>query len=138
VGPAASVVVVIAAFLPWTTSGTAVRNSFATVRSARLLGIGDAEVITTLLGLWYLVPALAGLALLSAVLGRFRLAGVISGVVGLAAVIASVAVARAPLEVGAGVVLARAAGLVALGAGLAALFPVRRDLTGEDSRPGGI
>ena len=116
---------VVAALLPWTISGTAVRNSFATVRSARLLGIGDSTVITALLGLWYLVPALAGVALLGAVLGRSRVAGVASAVVGIAALTAASAVARAPLATGAGVWMAFAAGAVALVGGVAALVPTR-------------
>ena len=74
--------VVLAGLLPWTVSGEVVRNSFATVRSARLLGIGDHAVITAALGAWYFVPAVAGLSCLAAVLGRNRLAGIMAAVVG--------------------------------------------------------
>ena len=118
VGPAAAIVVVVAAFLPWTVSGSAARHSFATVRSARLLGLGDHPVLDVVLGAWYFVPAVAGLACLAAVLGRRRLAGAACAVVGAAAVIAAVAVLRAPLGIGVGVPVALVAGAVALVAGL--------------------
>jgi hypothetical protein len=90
--PVAAVAVVVAGLLPWTVSGEAVRNSFATVRSARLLGIGDHAVITAVLGAWFFVPAVAGLACLAAVVGRNRLAGIGAAVVGGAALVAATAV----------------------------------------------
>jgi hypothetical protein len=114
----AAIVVVAAAFLPWTVSGSVARHSFATVRSARLLGIGDHPLIDLVLGAWYFVPAVAGMAWLAAVLGRRRLAGAACAVVGAAAVGAAVAVLRAPLGIGAGVPVALIAGVVALVAGL--------------------
>jgi hypothetical protein len=127
VGPVAAVVVVLAAFLPWTVSGSAARHSFATVRSARLLDLGDHPVTAAALGAWYFVPAVAGLACLAAALGRRRLAGVASAFVGAAALAAAVAVLRAPLGVGAGVWVALPAGAFALVAGLWQLLgPGRR------------
>jgi hypothetical protein len=116
--PVAAVAVVVAGLLPWTVSGEAVRNSFATVRSARLLGIGDHAVITAVLGAWFFVPAVAGLACLAAVVGRNRLAGIGAAVVGGAALVAATAVLRAPLSTGAGPWAALVAGLIALAAGL--------------------
>jgi hypothetical protein len=117
--PAAAVAVVLAGLLPWTASGEVVRNSFATVRSARLLGIGDHAVITAVLGAWYFVPAVAGLSCLAAVLGRNRLAGIGAAVVGGAALLAATAVLHAPLSTGAGPWVALVAGAVALASGLA-------------------
>jgi hypothetical protein len=115
--PAAAVVVAAAAVAPWTLSGSAERNSFATVRSARLLGLGDHPVIAALLAAWYFVPALAGLACLAAILHRGRLAGIASAVVGAAALAAGAAVLRSPLAPRAGVWVALVAGLVALAGG---------------------
>jgi hypothetical protein len=117
--PVAAVAVAGTAFAPWTVSGYAVRHSFATVRSARLLGLGDHAVVTALLGAWYFVPALAAGAGLAAVLGRDRLAGVLAAAVGGAAVGAALVVWRAPVGTGVGVPLALAAGVVAALAGLA-------------------
>jgi hypothetical protein len=117
---------VAAAFLPWTVSGAAARNSFATVRTARLLDLGDHAALSVLLGAWFAVPALAAATVLALVLGRRRLAAAGAVLVGALALVLAVAVLVAPIAHGAGPVVAVATGLLALAGGIALARPVRR------------
>jgi hypothetical protein len=110
---------VAAAFLTWTVSGAAGRNSFASVRTARLLDSGDHAAASALLGVWYAVPALAAAAVLALVLGRRRLAGAGAIVVGVLALALAGAVLAAPIAHGAGPVVALATGVLALAGGVA-------------------
>jgi hypothetical protein len=116
--PVGAAGVVVAAVLPWTASGTAERTSFATVRTARLLDLGDSALVSAALGGWYFVPALAALTCLGVVIGRDRLAGVPALVVGVAALVLATCVLLAPLGARAGVWLGLVAGATALVAGL--------------------
>jgi hypothetical protein len=112
---------VAAAFLPWTVSGAAVRNSFASVRTARLLDSGDHAALSAVLGAWYAMPALAAATVLALVLGRRRLAGAGALVVGGAALVLAGAVLAAPIAHGAGPVVALATGALAGAGGLGLL-----------------
>jgi drug/metabolite transporter (DMT)-like permease len=110
---------VAAAFLTWTVSGAATRNSFASVRTARLLDSGDHAAVSALLGIWYAVPALAAATVLALVLGRRRWAGAGAIVVGVLAIALAGAVLAAPIAHGAGPVVALATGVAALAGGVA-------------------
>jgi len=126
VAVAAAATVVVAGFLPWTISGSVVRDSFATARSARLLDAGDHPVTGAAQAAWHLVPAVAVAAALAAVLGRDRGVGALTAVVGATAVAGGFAVVRSPVAIGAGVPLAIGAGTTALVSGIGLAVGGRR------------
>ena len=125
VAPLAACGVVVAAFLPWTISGSARRNSFSTVRSARILEVAGEGAGHVVLGFWFFVPALAAAALLLWVLHRYRAAGIVAAVVGAAAVAFAAVIAAAPIGQGSGVRPTLVLGLVALVAGVATAWLAR-------------
>jgi hypothetical protein len=118
--------VVAAAFLPWTVSGSVARDSFATVRSARLIGLGGPDWVTAALGAWYFVPALVLGAVLAAVLGRDRGAGAAAAGAGLAALVGALVVLRSPVAAGIGVIVAVPVAAVAVVAGGVLALTARR------------
>jgi hypothetical protein len=124
---AAAAGVLGAAFLPWTVSGSVVRDSFATVRSARLIGIGGPDGVGVALGAWYFVPAVVLAAVLAAVLGRERWAGAASVVVGLAVLAGALVVLRSPVATGIGVIVAVPSAVVAVVAGAVLALSGRRE-----------
>jgi hypothetical protein len=113
----------VGAFLGWVRSGARVRSSFATLRSARTLGVLHGAV-ARLAPLWFLLPVVVGLVFLAVGLRRWRLAGALSLVAGSGALLAVAAVQRSPLPIRPGVWVTAVGGVLALlgGAGLVVLF----------------
>jgi hypothetical protein len=109
------------ACLTWVRSGRATRSSFATLRSARVLGVLDG-VAGHLAPLWFLLPAVVGVAWLAAGLGRPRWVGALAVLIGVGALAAVAGVARSPLPTGPGVPLTAAGGSLALIGGLVAVI----------------
>lgn len=109
----------VGAFLGWVRSGARVRSSFATIRSARTLGVLHG-MAAHLAPLWFLVPVAVGLVFLAVGLRRWRLAGTLSLVVGAGGLLAVAAVHRSPLPVRPGVWVTAVGCVLALlgGAGL--------------------
>ena len=115
-GPAVTtagvVVVAIAAFLPWVSTGTTWRSSFGLVRGLQLIGYADGG-IAWLLRIWYFVPALAAGVWLAAFLRARRvLVALASSLVVITVAVAS-AVVLAPVRIGLGPWLALAGALAA-------------------------
>jgi hypothetical protein len=103
----------VGAFSGWVRSGARVRSSFATLRSARTLGVlhGTAAQLAPL---WFLLPVAVGLVFLAVGLRRWRLAGALSLLVGAGALLAVVAVQRSPLPTRPGVWVTAVGGVLAL------------------------
>jgi hypothetical protein len=116
--PLAACGLVVAGLLPWTVSGQAERNAFATVRSARALALAGEGAGNTVLGLWFFVPAVVAAGVLAIVLRRPRVGGPLLAVAGAATVGLSVAVLVAPLGHGVGAFVGGVLGGLTLVAGL--------------------
>jgi hypothetical protein len=128
---AASVVgaagVVVGALLPWIISGETTRNSFTTVRTARNLELVDNGLANAVLAGWFLVPVVASLVLLLAVLGRRRSLAVASLGLGIVATLFAAFVRLSPIATSVGPPVTIGAGLVLLIAAAVLL----RSRTGE-------
>ncbi len=114
-----SLVSAAASLLGWTVSGSKIRNSYETFRSAQRLGLDE---LTPFRVLWFLVPVLA-LAVLVAVAARMnRLAGVLLIVQCLLIASVGLVVIAAPLPTASGPFVALVSGLVGIIVGLVALL----------------
>ncbi len=82
--------VVLGAFLPWVWSGGTGRSSFAMVRTADRLGIGDGDAGPGALRIWYLVPLVAAAVVVLVTVHRRRAAAIVG--LGLSAIVATIAV----------------------------------------------
>ncbi len=114
-----SLVSVAASLLGWTVSGSKVRNSYETFRSAQRLGLDE---LTPFRVVWFLVPVVC-LAVLVAVATRMlRLAGIL--LIAQCLVIASVGlvVIAAPLPTASGPFVALVSGVVGIAIGFVALL----------------
>ncbi len=101
----------LSGWLTWTLSGSAERNSYASLRSAQRLGI---EELTPLRVVWFCVPV-AALGMLLLLLARRRLAAAAGGViVGLVLVGFGTAVLLTPVASGVGPWLACLSGGMAV------------------------
>jgi hypothetical protein len=125
--------VVLGSFLPWVVSGQATRNSFSTVRTARTLELIDSSTANAVLAGWFLVPLVAAIVLLLAVLGRRRSLAALAGSLGLAAGGFALFVRLSPVEtaIGPTVTLMFAVVTAASAAGLL----VGRPRTGPGAEP---
>jgi hypothetical protein len=106
--------VVVGALLPWIISGETTRNSFTTVRTARHLELVDNGVANAILAGWFLVPVLASLVLLLAVLGRRRSLALVTLGLGLAAVVFATFVRLSPIATSIGPPVTTAAGMASM------------------------
>lgn len=104
---------VVSAWLTWTVSGSATRNSYESLRAAQRLGI---EQLTPFRVVWFLVPV-AVLATVVLLAGGFRrAAGLVGTVAGLVLAAFGGVVATSSVASGVGPWLACSAGVVAIGA----------------------
>ena len=110
----AIVVIAVAAALPWVRSGRASRSAFALARTADELGVVRGPFARGLFIGLALLPAAAALVWVAAALRWHRVVAGLGAVAGLLTIVGVVTVWRAPVEAGAGVTLAAAAGVVAL------------------------
>lgn len=99
---AANQLVVVGSFLPWVISGTAHRDSYATIRAARSIGVVSNAPWETLLPVWFLVPLLAAFMLVGIVFGKRRLVSGAAIPLGAIAIVVSTLVLVAPIERGVG------------------------------------
>ncbi len=116
---ACSLVSAAASLLGWTVSGSKVRNSYETFRSAQRLGLDE---LTPFRVLWFLVPV-AALAVLVTVMAQMnRLAGIL--LILQCVIIASVGlvVIAAPLPTASGPFIAIFSGMAGIVAGFVALL----------------
>lgn len=99
---AAACAVVAAAFLPWGRSGQRSRSSFELVDVAERAGLLPSPW-AGLAPIWYLVPALVGLAVIALAVGRPTMSAVLGGVIGVMSITGSTLLFRSPLipEIGA-------------------------------------
>jgi len=119
---AAVATIAAAAALPWAHTGRASRSAFALARTADELGVVRGPLARALfVGLAFL-PAAAAAAWIAAVMRWRRVVASLGAVAGLLTFVGVAAVWRAPVDLGAGVALAAAAGVMALvGAALIAV-----------------
>ncbi len=110
---AGAVVVTIAAFLPWISTGTTWRSSFGLVRGLELIGYVHGST-AWLLDAWYLVPAMAAGIWLAAFTGQRRVLVVLGSVLVLLVLAVAGTVALAPVRTGIGPWLALAGAAAAL------------------------
>lgn len=106
---------ILATFLPWVRSGTVLRNSYETARSAERLGLLDGFAGQVAFRLWFAVPLLAAGSLLLFVVGRRLTAGLLAAGAALLVTAAAAVVAASSLSPGAGVPTALAASLLVMG-----------------------
>lgn len=118
-------VVLLGACMGWVRSGATMRNSFATVRSARSLGVleGGWEAAASA---WYLLPLAVGLCWLAIAARRPGLTGALAAVVGVTGALAVLAVSRAPLSRGQGPFVSASGSALALAGAVTLAFDVRR------------
>ena len=113
-----SLVSAAASLLGWTVSGSKVRNSYETFRSAQRLGLDE---LTPFRVLWFLIPVVA-LAVLAAIAARMlRLAGGLLIAQCLVIAIVGLVVIAAPLPTASGPFVALASGVVGIAVGLVAV-----------------
>jgi hypothetical protein len=98
---AASVAVLVAAFLPWLRSGHRARSSFELIGAARGLGLVQGWELRTLTAMWYFIPLLVAVTWTAGALRRDRLVVVAGALVGTCAVAAgTLAVSFIGAEIG--------------------------------------
>lgn len=112
VAVAGAAIVVVGAFLPWVISGQASRNSFTTVQSARSLDLTDSPIGNGVLATWYLVPLLAAVVLLLAVLDHRRALAIVAATLGAAAILFGAVVWFGPIPSGVGSPIAISGGVL--------------------------
>lgn len=106
---------VVAAWLQWTVSGSAERNSYESLRSAQRL---DIEQLTPFRVVWFLVPV-AVVAMVVLIAARIeRPAGITGVLVGLVLVAFGGGVLLTPVAAGVGPWLSCLAGLATVGASI--------------------
>ena len=126
-----ALLVALASFLPWGQSGQSERTSYELVAVAHRLELLPAGVAGGRV-LWYCVPALVAASFLTWVLEKRVVATTLSALVGLLAAVAALLIARSPVTVRSGAVLAGGAGVAAIIGGALRLVgkdaDVRRDV----------
>lgn len=85
---AATVSVLVATLLPWLRSGSAVRNAYALVRSAAIIGVFDGWTRRICLVVWYALPLLVAATWTAGALRRRKTTALLGGLVGLVSVAA--------------------------------------------------
>lgn len=125
------VILVAGSFLPWVISGTAGRDSYATVRAARNIGVVGSSFWEAVLSVWFVVPLAVAVVLTSAMSGRLRLAAAVGVPLGFAALVLAVLVRAAPVESGIGPGVTALGSLGLLSSNVWLLRTRRRDLSGR-------
>ncbi|WP_436794454.1 hypothetical protein [Actinospongicola halichondriae] len=123
-----AVVTTLTTFLPWATSGARTRSSYEVVDVAVRAGVLS-EANEALSVLWYVVPVLCGLVLVAAALRSVVLVSVTAGTIGAIAVAGGWLVARSPLGVEPGLILAVGVGAATAGTGIGTLITTKRRTT---------
>jgi hypothetical protein len=109
--------IVFGSFLPWVHSGTASRNSYASMRAAQRLDVADSAILASLLQAWFLLPLVAALVTLGLSLHHVRLAVISAAVTAALAGACALVVADSGVRIGAGpAVCASGAVVLAIGA----------------------
>jgi hypothetical protein len=101
-------------FLPWLRSGRVSRDSFEVVRAADQLDLAEGLLRQVAIGVWYLLPALCALVLLTAVLRRQLVMSVLALAVGFVALTGGALAIASPLTTQIGAPAAVFAGLATL------------------------
>ncbi len=107
-------VVVTGSFLGWVISGTVTRDSYATIRSARNLGVVGGTFWEVLLSVWFAVPLLAAGVVVGLAFARRRPMIASAAITGSTAVAVSGAVLAAPVDHGAGPAVTLTGGALAI------------------------
>ena len=116
---------VAAAWLTWTVSGSAERNSYASLRAAQRLDLGPVAPFRVI---WFLVPvAVVVLGFLLA-LGVSRAAGVVGAVIGLVLVSFGIGMLTTTYSGGVGPWLSCVGGVTAMAGGIAVVVQGERHL----------
>lgn len=97
--------VVIGSFLPWVISGSAQRDSYATIRVAKNVGVVGMTLWETLLSIWYVTPLLAAVVVVGVLLHRPPLARLAAIPLGAIALALAALVRFAPVDHGIGPVV---------------------------------
>lgn len=106
----------LAGWPTWTVSGSATRNSYASLRAAQALGV---DQLTPFRVVWFCVPVAAAAIALLLVAGAIRSAAVIGVLTAIVLVAFGGVILRTPVASGAGPWLALASGVVLAGASIA-------------------
>ncbi len=115
-------------FLPWASSGARTRSSYDVVDVAVRAGVLSStnEDLTVV---WYLIPLLCGLMLVGAAWRSTILVGSTAGTIGVIAVAGGWLVARSPLGVEPGLILAVGVGAATAGTAIGTLITTTRRRT---------
>ena len=120
----AATVALGASFLPWASSGDRARTSYELTRVAVRFDLVPPD-LDAFAQVWFLMPALVGVAWLARASGRDAMATTVCVVVGLLSVVAATLTMQSPLAAEAGAVVAMGSGVLAAGAGTVHLFFAR-------------
>lgn len=123
---AASAVATLATtFLPWASSGSRARSSYAIIDIVERAGVLS-STLASLSGFWFLLPVLVGATLLAVSVGSARLVALTTGTIAVLVITGALLVARSPLVVEPGLVLAVGAGACTGCTGIGTLILTRR------------
>lgn len=120
-----AVATLVATFLPWASSGARARSSYALVDIVERAGILS-PTWAGLSNLWFLLPVLVGAALLAVSVGSARLVALTTGTIAVLVITGGLLVARSPLVVEPGLVLAVGTGVCTGGTGIGTMILTRR------------
>ncbi|MGK2930052.1 MAG: hypothetical protein ACSLFO_10800 [Acidimicrobiales bacterium] len=129
-----AVVTTATTFVPWGASGDKVRSSYAIVDIAERGGVLSAAA-SSLSVLWYFVPVLCGVVLISAAVRTVVITGVAATTLGALVAIGGMLVVRSPLVTEPGAVIGASAGVCTVLAGVATL--TTNSMRRNDERPVG-
>lgn len=115
----------VATFLPWASSGSRSRSSYAVIDVVERAGVLS-PTWTSLSALWFLLPVLVGATLLAVSVGSARLVALTTGTVSVLVITGGLLVARSPLVVEPGLVLAVGTGACTGCTGIGTMILTRR------------
>lgn len=114
-----------ATFLPWASSGARSRSSYAIIDVVERAGVLSQPWAGLSTG-WFLLPVLVGAALLAVSVGSARLVALTTGTIAALVITGGLLVARSPLVVEPGLVLAVGAGACTGCMGIGIMISTRR------------